>query len=142
MSMFASALVFIALLAVSIAHFTWAFGGAWPIRDKAMLARTVIGRPGVTHVPRLASLVVAIIVLAAGIVALALADKTGGGPWLTALGAAIGLVFLARGVAGYTQRWRAAFPEEPFATLDRRNYSPLCLFVALGFFILVVLRLI
>lgn len=142
MSMLVAALVFVPLLAVAMAHFVWAVGGKWPLRDPARLAATVIGRPGVGSVPKLASLVVALFVLAAGIVALALADHTSGGAMLTLFGLLLAALFLARGLVGYTARWRAAFPVEPFATLDRRNYSPLCLFVGAGFVILVIMRLI
>ena len=81
--------------------------------------------------------------LAAGIVALALADKTGGGLWLTALGIAARRSSSSPAASSATRRAGAPrSPEEPFATLDRRNYSPLCLFIGAGFFILVVLRLI
>lgn len=135
-----ASLLFVLLLTVSLAHLLWALGSPWPIRDPALLARTVIGRPGVSRVPRLASLVVALLVLAAGVVALAVADPVAGGLGLTLLGAALGLVFVARGILGYTARWRAAFPVEPFATLDRRNYSPLCLVIGAGYLFLVLMR--
>ena len=141
MSMFIAAIVFVPLLAIAIAHLMWSMGLSWPIRDKTMLARTVIGRPGATRVPRLASFVIALLVLAAGTVALALADKTGGGIWLTLIGAVLAAIFLARGAIGYTAGWRAQFSEEPFATLDRRNYSPLSLFIGAGFLLLVAMRL-
>lgn len=136
-----AALIFIPLLAISIAHFVWSVGGSWPIRDKELLVRTVIGRPGVARVPRLASLVVALAILAIGVVVLSLADHDAGGLPLTLTGAAIGAVFIARGIAGYLPQWRAQFPLEPFATLDRRQYSPLCLGIGAGIFILVLLRL-
>jgi hypothetical protein len=139
--MFVSALIFIALLAVAIAHFMWAVGASWPIRDKALLAATVIGRPGVTSVPRLASFVVALATLAAGIIGLALSDKASGGVWLTVAGAVLAGVFLGRGVMGYTPQWRARYSAEPFATLDRRNYSPLCLVIGAAFAYLVIMRL-
>jgi hypothetical protein len=142
MSMFVAAIIFIPLLAIAIAHFMWSMGLSWPIRDKAVLAQTVIGRPGVNRVPRLMSLVIAILVLAAGTIGLALADKTGGGIWLTLAGAVLAAIFLARGAVGYTSGWRAQFSEEPFATLDRRNYSPLSLFIGAGFLLLVAMRLI
>ena len=45
MSMIVASLLCVALLTVSLAHFLWAFGRRWPIRDRALLARTVIGRP-------------------------------------------------------------------------------------------------
>lgn len=142
MSMFVAALIFVVLLTVAIAHFLWSVGSPWPIRDPLLLAKTVIGRPGVTRVPRLASLVVSILVLAAGVFALALADHTSGGWWLTLVGVVLAAVFIGRGAIGYTAGWRAQFSEEPFATLDRKNYSPLCLALGVGFLILVIMRLI
>jgi len=83
-----------------------------------------------------------LLVLAAGIVALALADHTSGGITLTLLGVLLAIVFIARGILGYTPGWRARFPTEPFATLDRKNYSPLCLWIGAGYIILVLMRLI
>ena len=142
MSMFVAALIFVVLLAVAIAHLMWAIGSPWPIRDPELLARTVIGKPGVTRVPRFASLVVAILVLAAGVLALSLADHAAGGVGLTVIGVVLAAVFLGRGAIGYTERWRTAFPVEPFATLDRKNYSPLCLALGAGYLLLVIMRLI
>jgi hypothetical protein len=143
MSMLIAALVFVPLLAIALAHLIWSFGGSWPIRDQALLARTVVGRPGITRMPpKLASLAVALAMLAAGIVALSLADDTAGGTGLTLLGALLAAIFLARGLVGYTAYWRARFPEEPFATLDRRNYSPVSLAIGVGLLLLVLMRLI
>jgi hypothetical protein len=137
-----AALVFIPLLAVALAYFLWGTGRTWPLRDKEVLARTITGRPGKTGLPsRWTFIAVAIFMLAAGILALSLADETAGGWLLNAIGIAVGALFLARGVAGYSPRWRATFSAEPFATLDRRNYSPLALFLGAGFLLLVILRL-
>ena len=141
MSMLIAALIFVVLLAVAIAHFLWSVGSRWPIRDPELLARTVIGKPGVTRVPRLASFVVSLLILAAGVLALSLADDTAGGWWLTLIGVVLAAVFLGRGAIGYTERWRATFSVEPFATLDRKNYSPLCLALGAGYLILVIMRL-
>jgi hypothetical protein len=41
-------------------------------------------------------------------------------------------VFVGRGLAGYVPRWRALFCDEPFATRDKRFYSPLCIVLGLG----------
>ena len=142
MSMFLSALMFVLLLAVAIAHFVWSIGGSWPIRDKAMLPAVVIGRPGVAEVPRFPALVVSILVLLAGVIAAALADHDAGGALLNILGLGLAAVFLGRGAIGYTKGWRDRFSVEPFATLDRRNYSPLCLFLGVGYLLLVIMRLI
>ena len=137
----AASILFLCLLTVSIAHFLWAIGSKWPIRDPALLAHTVIGAPGVERVPRLAALVVALLVLAAAAIGSALGDKTSGGLLLTLAGIVLTLVFGIRGVLGYTSWWRARHPIEPFATLDRRIYSPLCLIVAVCFAVLVITRL-
>jgi hypothetical protein len=141
MNMLVAGLVFVPLLAVAIAHLAWSVGSSWPLRDRAMLARTVIGRPGVSRIPRLAALLTAIGAVAVGTTALALADKSAGGVWLTLAGALLAAAFLARGAIGYTTRWRNHFSEEPFATLDRRNYSPLSLLLGTGFLLLVGMRL-
>ena len=137
----AASILFLCLLTVSLAHFLWAIGSKWPIRDPALLAHTVIGAPGVERVPRLAALVVALLVLAAAAIGSALGDKTSGGLLLTLAGIVLTLVFGIRGVLGYTSWWRARHPVEPFATLDKRIYSPLCLIVAVCFAVLVITRL-
>jgi len=143
MNMIVGSLTFVPLLMVAVAHFLWSIGRTWPIKNETLLAQTVVGTPGITRMPnRFVTFVVSLLILAAGIVALALADHTSGGWWLTALGAALAGVFIGRGVVGYTPGWRARFPTEPFATLDRKNYSPLCFWIGAGFLILVVMRLV
>lgn len=143
MSMLVAAIAFVPLLAIAIAHFIWSLGGTWPIRDEALLAKTVTGFPDRTRMPpKLASFGVAVAVLAAGIIALSLADRAAGGFWLNALGVLAGLVFLARGLAGYTAWFAKRTPEEPFRSLDRKIYSPLCIMLGAAFVVLVILRLV
>jgi len=143
MSMLVAAIAFVPLLAIAIAHFIWSLGGTWPIRDEALLANTVTGFPGRTRMPpKIASFGVAVAVLAAGIVVLSLADRTAGGFWLSTLGVLAGLVFFARGVAGYTAWFAKLTPEEPFRSLDRKIYSPLCIGLGAAFVVLVILRLV
>jgi hypothetical protein len=142
MTLIIALLVFLPLLTVSFAHLLWALGTSWPIQSQELLARTVIGTPGVIRMPnRLLTLLVSVLLFAAAIIAFGLADKTDGGTIRTVLGVLLAAIFLARGVAGYTPQWRARFPVEPFATLDRKNYSPLCLWIGAGFLILVLMRL-
>jgi len=137
----AASILFLCLLTVSIAHFLWAVGSKWPIRDPELLARTVMGTPKYKRVPRFPSLIVSLLALAAAAIGSALADPASGGLLLTLAGIVLTLVFGIRGVLGYTAGWRARFPLEPFATLDKRIYSPLCLLVAACFAILVITRL-
>ena len=141
MSIAISVLTFIPLLVVAFAHLLWALGTAWPLQSEALLAQTVVGSPGITRMPnRFLTLLIALGLFVVALSAMALADP-GGGVARTTIGAIFVIIFLGRGVVGYTSWWRARHPTEPFATLDRRNYSPLCLWIGAGFLILVVMRL-
>jgi len=142
MNMIVASTVFVILLAVSLAHLLWSIGSRYPIKDPELLAKTVIGRPGVVRVPRLLSLVVAILTLAAGLFALSLADHDAGAWWLTVIGVGLAAGFLGRGAFGYSAAFQSRYSLEPFATNNRRVYSPLCLVVGAGFLILVIMRLI
>jgi len=142
MSMLIAAFMFIALLAVSFAHFLWSIGRTWPIRNETLLAQTVVGTRDIQHMPpRMASFVIALALLVTGILALALADHDSGGIALSLLGIPLALVFLARGILGYTAWWAERTPEPNFRLNDRRVYSPLCLFLGAGFVALIVMRL-
>jgi hypothetical protein len=142
MNMLVASLTFVPLLVVAFAHFLWSIGYTWPIRSEDLLVRTVVGTAGATRMPnRGLMLLAAVAVLAAGIVALALADPVSGGIVLDLAGLVLAAVFAARGVLAYTPAWRAKHPVEPFAALDRRNYAPLCFWVGAGFLILVLMRL-
>jgi hypothetical protein len=142
MNMLVASLTFVPLLVVAFAHFLWAIGYTWPIRSEELLVRTVVGTEGALRMPnRGVMLLGALAVLTAGVVALALADPVSGGWPLNVLGLLLALVFIGRGVLAYTRNWRTRHPVEPFASLDRRNYAPLCFWVGAGFLILVLMRL-
>ena len=146
MSMLIASFMFVALLAVSFAHFLWSIGRSWPIRDEKLLAQTVVGFDGIERMPpKLASFAVALATLAAALIAAltaaALADHDGGGLEFTLLGIPFAVVFLARGIVGYTPWFIAKTPHPNFRLNDRRVYSPLCLALGVGFVVLVVLRL-
>ncbi|VAW16879.1 hypothetical protein MNBD_ALPHA12-584 [hydrothermal vent metagenome] len=136
-----ASLTFIPILAIALVHLLWAFGFTYPAKTEAALAKTVLGYKGVTRMqPRMVSLGMAFAILAAGIWGLELTDPA---PdiILSAGGIVLGLVFLWRGVIGYTSWWRQLTPEEPFATFDKKLYSPLCLGISLGYFTLTALRI-
>jgi hypothetical protein len=140
MSMLLAALMFIPLLAIAIGGLLWSVGRTWPFRDPVLLANTVIGRPGVDRVPRLQTFVFAVFMLAIGVLALALADKTGGGIALSAIGLVVGALLLLRGIFGYSRWWAERMPVEPFYTANRKTYSPLAIALGAGFLLLVILR--
>lgn len=123
-------------------HAYWGFGGFWPAANPENLARAAVGTPGIRRMPTPASCFVVAALLAAiaswPLFAAGLLPEAWPS-WLAQLaGAGIAAVFLGRGVAGYTEAWRRRFPEQPFATLDRRYYSPLCLALGAGFLALLI----
>lgn len=141
--MLIAAFVCIALLAISVAHFAWAVGLSWPLKNRKLLAQTVVGFTGVEKMPNpLLTLAVAIGTFYAAFIALAMADPAGGGSDLNIVGAVIAVIFLGRGIIGYTPKWQAMTAEPIFRLNDKRVYSPMCLFIGLGFGALILLRLI
>lgn len=130
------------LLCLTTLHVYWGIGGIWPGKDQASCAHAVVGFRGVDEMPgAFASFAVAACLGLATLWPLALLGITAT-PFpragLATTATMIALVFLARGFAGYMPAWRRMTPTEPFATLDRRYYSPLCLIIGLGFVILVI----
>lgn len=135
-----SAIVALLLFAIAALHAYWGFGGVWPGTDAASCAKTIAGFRGVNTMPGPgASLAVTAALAVAALIALVrggwlLPPLPGALFALGALGAA--LVFLGRGIAGFTPAWRRITPEQPFARLDVRYYSPLCLLIGLALLLL------
>ena len=106
-------------------HFLWGLGVWFPIRDEAQLTRTVVGAPGVYRMP--GPIPCFLVTVGLGLMALTLWLPPS---WLVKLVMWLGAIaFLARGALTYTKFWRRVATEEPFATLDKRYYGPLCLFL-------------
>jgi len=130
------------LAAIAALHLAWAARVWWPVREEAALARTIAGFRGIDRMPGpLACMVVAVAVLACLVLAADLSFAPGLTrlpSWIAATASGIaGTVFLGRGIAGFTPFWARLTPEEPFRTLDRRYYSPLCILLGLGFVTLI-----
>ncbi|GHA16110.1 hypothetical protein GCM10007989_08930 [Devosia pacifica] len=137
-----AALMFIPLLSIGFAHILWATGMTWPIQDEKLLAQTVIGTPGIERLPSgWRVFATGALALVSGVMALALADHDSGGLWLSLLGLPFAALFLARGIIGYTSRWKEQRPEPSFRFNDSRVYSPLCIAIGIGFVALVWFRL-
>lgn len=130
------------LAALAALHAYWGAGGVWPGVDEASCARAVTGFRGRRRMPPPASaFAVAGLLAAAALVALMLgtaAPPPQAASILWLAGAGVGLVFVGRGLLGFTPAWRRLTPEQPFARLDRRYYSPLCLAIGLGYAFLVL----
>lgn len=127
------------LTIIAALHAYWALGGLWPGTSKPDLATIVYGKKataGSSGPPsRLTGLVAALIAGAAGwpLIVAPLVSRfvapeiAAAGTWLLAT------VFLVRGVAGYSSFMTRQFSTEPFATYNRKYYSPLCLMLGGGF---------
>jgi len=136
----AATLVVIALVLLAALHFYWGAGGRWPGHDDRSLVDLVVGRTRNMKAPdSWACLSVTCALLAAAIsvalysslVELPLA------PWARLIVQvafwAASAVFAARGVAGFVPAIFRYAEGTPFAQLNRRYYSPLCLLIAAGF---------
>lgn len=133
------AAVFLALVlfVVSAFHLIWAAGFAWPCADRHTLMRTVVGNPDLRDFPSAGlTLAAALAIAAAGVFAL-FAGGIFSVPqprWLLTGGLAVlTMIFLARGLSSYTLMRVWSRPCEPFATLDRRYFAPLCILLGAGF---------
>ncbi|EKO39130.1 MAG: hypothetical protein B193_2156 [Solidesulfovibrio magneticus str. Maddingley MBC34] len=127
------------LAAIAALHVYWAFGGLWPGTDVESLVRTVVGVKNMRAMPsRPLTLAVAMALFAAGLPPLAKASLL---PLFLPAGLVqaclllVGAVFALRGVAPYLP-FGTPHRMEPFATLDRRLYGPLCLVTALAYAVL------
>jgi hypothetical protein len=128
------------LIGVATLHVYWGIGGIWPGSDAKTCARAVIGFAHVEEMPSTgACFAVAAMIVASTLLALALGGVFAS-PFdqLSLAGAAlfVAAVFVGRGIAGFTPMWRKLTPEMPFARLDLRYYSPLCLVLGAAFGIL------
>lgn len=125
------------LSGVSALHAYWAWGGLWPGRDEASLSRAVVGARGLETMPPTGlTVTVAILIFIAGLFPLIFVFGPPSG--LPASMAWIGMVvlagiFLLRGVLPFTRSFRDRHPQQPFATLDRRLYGPLCLLIGTAY---------
>jgi hypothetical protein len=138
-------MIFVLLGAVAAVHISWAFGSTWPAEDERALVALAVGHKSATRMPpQQKCLAAALGIFAAGLIAPAVAGLI---PMplpaivVTALGIAAAAVFALRGLAAYLPAWRQRFSQQPFATMDRLAYGPLCLLLAAGYSALVLHRI-
>lgn len=125
------------LSAVAALHLAWALRIWWPVTDEAQLARTVVGSRNIARMPAPLACAGVVAALSAAAVWLWLPRH-----WLVSLGlAAMTGVFVLRGLVTYTPLADRFFVEEPFRSLNRHYYSPLCLLIGAGLAVLLLERL-
>jgi len=129
------------LVAAGLLYLLWAAGVTFPFANEQSLARSLIGRRGITRVPSRAAFVyLAVLLFAAALAAFLLGGYSEAvpqsKPFLAPVGLLLAFVFLGRGVVGVLPAFERAAPEEPYLSLNRRIYSPLCVLAGLGFLFL------
>lgn len=132
------------LTALAVLHALWALGLSFPFPNEQTLARSVVGRRGITRLPSRAAVgFLAILLLAAAIAACLMgfypADLPRGAKlMLLPVGLFLAGVFLLRSIVGVLPPSERAAPEQPYLSLNRRIYSPLSALIGIGFLILSV----
>jgi hypothetical protein len=128
------------LVALAALHAWWGVGGRWPGHDDRSLVELVVGRTRSMRMPSLVRcmLVASALFAAAGLVALQgkMISVDFGMPGERLVQAGFWMacaVFALRGLAGFIPPIFAYAHGTPFASLNRRFYSPLCLVIAAGF---------
>ncbi|MEE9375409.1 MAG: DUF3995 domain-containing protein [Rhizobiaceae bacterium] len=133
-------LIFILLTVIALLHAYWAFGGRWPGHDEESLVKAVVGSRGVKIMPPFwLTMIVVPLIFAAGYfplvwVGLAPSFLSATLNWLAMI--VLMAVFLGRGIFSYTSLATRMEFEEPFATLDKKYYAPLCLLIGFGLVVL------
>ena len=135
------------LVAIGALHLLWALGSHFPCANEQELARTVVGRRGITKMPSPAAcaFVAFWLFAAAGwaallgeMIHLPIHNNTLSKGIVAIVGLLAGLVFLGRGIIGILPAFERASPELPFLKLNRRIYSPLSFLIGLAFLLLVI----
>lgn len=127
-----------ALGAAGLLYYLWAAGLTFPFPNEQALARSIIGRRGITQVPsRLTFIYLGTLLLISALFAWLMGGFSQqvphSKPFLAPAGLILSLIFLGRGIAGVLPAFERAAPEQPYLSLNRRIYSPLCALAGLSF---------
>jgi Protein of unknown function (DUF3995) len=129
-------LLFAGVGAIAALHALWGLGSSWPEASEEALARGVVGdgrrcMPAAWQCFAVAFVLALFAIWPLYAVGYASELRARQGSFV------IAGIFVARGLAGYSRRWRSYFTDEPFATRNRRYYSPLCLLIGMAYVALV-----
>ena len=125
-------LLFVGVGAIAVVHALWGLGSAWPEANQEALARGVVGDGRKRMPPPWQCFAVAALLALVALWPWYVLGRASDSFVLTGTFAIAG-TFVARCWAGYSPRWRAHFNDEPFATRDKRYYSPFCLLLGVGY---------
>lgn len=131
-------LIAIVLTVIAGLHALWGARIWWPFGSEEDLVAGVVGGLDMFKAPsKVATFAVVVALLISAMWALILSGWVNAEilpDWIVSLGGAgIAVVFLGRGVFGLTPAFARMTPVEPFRTLDRKYYTPLCIVLGCGF---------
>lgn len=135
-------LLAVILTSLAFLHLIWAAGATFPFANQQALARSVVGRRGITQLPSRSSVaLLAVLLLLAAVAAYLMGNHPADLPraaklMLAPAGLFIGGIFLLRSIVGVLPAFERAAPEQPYLKLNRRLYSPLCALIGAGFLML------
>ncbi len=118
----------VVLGAIALLHGMWGIGWWVPLWDETKLVRAVVGAKGADRMP--GPIPCGLVSAALLVVMISLLSGPSFAREFVISAAAI--VLVARGLLAFVPFWRRMTPAEPFATLDRRFYGPLCLLLGCG----------
>ncbi len=123
------------LLLLALIHFYWALGGTYGL-DKALPTDSDGNR--IVSPSLFLTFVVSIVLVGFTFVAykLSLAD---GSPWIRGVGWVLALIFFLRAIGDFNMVGLfKKVTDTEFAKYDRWFYTPLCLFISVNFFLLLL----
>jgi len=114
---------------LAFVYLLWSLGFNWPMRTESELARAVVGTKGISAMPQAwpTALYVVFFMVAA------IWPTYPSGVYRSPVLLVIAVLLLLRGVLSAVGFIAKRYPEEPFATLDRRFYGPLALVLGAAF---------
>lgn len=122
--------------AVAVLHGMWGLGSHWPEASEEALARSVVGDGRRRMPPAWQCFAFALVLSLMALWPWYVIGRISQ-PEVLAGTYMIAGIFVARGIAGFSHRWKAHFTIEPFATRNRKYYSPYCLLLGVGYIALV-----
>ncbi len=135
-------IIFITLTIITLLHLMWANGIYWPAKDEYSLVKMVIGEPNMRQMPsKKLTYFIALAIFLGGIIALWGANIIAIPLplWIREFALFIlAFIFGTRGLAPFLIAKQMGERTQPFKSLDRSLYAPLCLLTAIGFIIFLV----